>query len=67
MSFWYCIGGSFGLNKGEWTDDTYHMLVLMDSLCEQKGFVPEVLEINYFHCFLMGHIQQEESKLAQVS
>lgn len=37
----YLSGGSFGLSKGEWTDDTSHMLALMDSLCEEKGFVAD--------------------------
>lgn len=37
----YLTGGSFGLSKGEWTDDTSHMLALIDSLCRQKGFVAE--------------------------
>ena len=37
----YLSGGSFGLSKGEWTDDTSQMLALMVSLHEQKGFVAE--------------------------
>lgn len=37
----YLSGGSFGLSKGEWTDDTSHMLALIDSLYEQKGYVAE--------------------------
>ena len=37
----YLSGGSFGLSKGEWTDDTSQMLALMVSIHEQKGFVAE--------------------------
>lgn len=37
----YLTGGTFGLDKGEWTDDTSQMLALIDSLFEQKEFVAE--------------------------
>jgi len=33
-------GGPFGLNPGEWTDDTSMMLCLAESLVEKRGFDP---------------------------
>ena len=33
-------GGPFGLNPGEWTDDTSMALCLADSLITKKGFDP---------------------------
>ena len=37
----YESGGKFKLEKGEWTDDTSHMLALIDSLLDKHGFEPE--------------------------
>ena len=33
-------GGPFGLQPGQWTDDTSMALCLAESLIEQNGFVP---------------------------
>jgi hypothetical protein len=34
-------GGPFGLEPGQWTDDTSMALCLAESLIEKRGFAPE--------------------------
>jgi ADP-ribosylglycohydrolase len=49
-------GGPFGLQPGEWTDDTSMALCLAESLIEQKGFVPIDQLQRYLQWFRGGHL-----------
>lgn len=51
----YLTGGTFGLDKGEWTDDTSQMLALIDSLFEQKEFDAEDFRDKLFSWLYDGY------------
>ena len=49
-------GGPFGLNPGEWTDDTSMALCLAESLVEQNGFDAEDQMQRYVQWWENGHL-----------
>ncbi|HEY9653824.1 MAG TPA: ADP-ribosylglycohydrolase family protein [Coleofasciculaceae cyanobacterium] len=49
-------GGPFGLEPGQWTDDTSMALCLAQSLIEQRGFVPTHQLENYRKWYREGHL-----------
>jgi ADP-ribosylglycohydrolase len=49
-------GGPFGLQPGEWTDDTSMALCLAESLIEQNGFVPIDQLQRYLQWYQAGHL-----------
>ena len=49
-------GGPFGLNPGEWTDDTSLALCLAESLIERRGFDPVDQLERYSRWFTEGHL-----------
>jgi ADP-ribosyl-[dinitrogen reductase] hydrolase len=49
-------GGPFGLQPGEWTDDTSMALCLAESLIEQNGFVPIDQLQRYLKWYKAGHL-----------
>ena len=49
-------GGHFGLNPGEWTDDTSLALCLAESLIERRGFDPADHLTKYVRWYREGHM-----------
>lgn len=49
-------GGPFGLEAGEWTDDTSMALCLAESLVEQKAFDPEDQMRRYLRWYREGYL-----------
>jgi ADP-ribosylglycohydrolase len=49
-------GGPFGLEPGQWTDDTSMALCLAESLIEQKGFNPTDQLQKYLAWYRNGHL-----------
>lgn len=49
-------GGPFGLEPGQWTDDTSMALCLAESLIEQKGFNPSHQLEKYLQWYRHGHL-----------
>ena len=49
-------GGPFGLQAGQWTDDTSLALCLAESLIAKEGFDPEDQMIRYLQWFHEGHL-----------
>jgi len=49
-------GGPFGLQRGEWTDDTSMALCLAESLIEQDGFDPADQMTRYVRWYREGHL-----------
>ncbi len=49
-------GGHFGLNPGEWTDDTSMALCLAESLIERRGFDPADQLTKYVRWYREGHM-----------
>jgi ADP-ribosyl-[dinitrogen reductase] hydrolase len=49
-------GGPFGLNPGEWTDDTTMALCLAESLVTRKGFDPVHQLETYVRWYRYGHL-----------
>ncbi len=49
-------GGSFGLNPGDWTDDTSMALCLAESLINCKGFDPKDQLARYGDWYHNGHL-----------
>lgn len=49
-------GGPFGLNPGEWTDDTSMALCLAESLLETQGFDPVDQLKRYVRWYREGHL-----------
>jgi ADP-ribosylglycohydrolase len=49
-------GGPFGLEAGEWTDDTSLALCLAESLVEKRGFDPVDQLERYCRWFMGGHL-----------
>ncbi|WP_151733245.1 ADP-ribosylglycohydrolase family protein [Paenibacillus tengchongensis] len=49
-------GGVFGLQPGQWTDDTSMALCLAESLLEQQGFDPADQMSRYLRWFRHGHL-----------
>jgi ADP-ribosyl-[dinitrogen reductase] hydrolase len=49
-------GGPFGLNPGEWTDDTSMALCLAESLVERRGFDPIDQLRRYVRWYREGHL-----------
>src|ERR1039458_3265716 len=49
-------GGTFGLEAGQWTDDTAMALCLAESLVEQKGFDPVDQLERYLRWYREGHL-----------
>jgi ADP-ribosyl-[dinitrogen reductase] hydrolase len=49
-------GGPFGLEPGEWTDDTAMALCLAESLIESRGFDPKDQLRRYVEWFRRGHL-----------
>ncbi len=49
-------GGPFGLNPGEWTDDTSMALCLAESLIECRGFDPTDQLRRYVRWYRQGHL-----------
>jgi ADP-ribosylglycohydrolase len=49
-------GGPFGLQPGEWTDDTSLALCLAESLIERRGFDPVDQLNRYVHWWKEGHL-----------
>jgi ADP-ribosyl-[dinitrogen reductase] hydrolase len=49
-------GGPFGLQPGQWTDDTSMALCLAESLIEQNGFVPTHQLETYLKWYQEGHL-----------
>ncbi len=49
-------GGPFGLQPGEWTDDTSMALCLAESLLETGGFSPEDQSQRYLRWYRDGHL-----------
>lgn len=49
-------GGPFGLQPGQWTDDTSMALCLAQSLIEQNGFVPTDQLQRYWRWYEVGHL-----------
>lgn len=49
-------GGPFGLQPGQWTDDTSLALCLAESLVEKKGFDPRDQMERYLHWWHEGHL-----------
>jgi len=49
-------GGPFGLNPGEWTDDTSMALCLAESLIECRGFDPADQMRRYLRWYREGHL-----------
>ena len=49
-------GGSFGLEPGQWTDDTSMALCLADSLIEKNGFDPKDQMERYCRWYREGHM-----------
>ncbi|MHB9146297.1 MAG: ADP-ribosylglycohydrolase family protein [Symbiobacteriia bacterium] len=49
-------GGPFGLNPGQWTDDTSMALCLAESLLEKHGFDPIDQMERYLRWFREGHL-----------
>lgn len=54
-------GGPFGLNPGEWTDDTSMMLCLAESLVEKRGFDPVDQLERYTRWYRHGHLSSTGS------
>ncbi len=49
-------GGPFGLQPGQWTDDTSMALCLAESLIEQNGFDPVDQLQRYLQWYRVGHL-----------
>ncbi len=49
-------GGPFGLNPGQWTDDTAMALCLAESLIECRGFDPRDQVRRYLRWYREGHL-----------
>ena len=49
-------GGPFGLEPGQWTDDTSMALCLAESLVEQQGFEPADQMKRYVRWWRQGHL-----------
>ncbi|MGF7046030.1 ADP-ribosylglycohydrolase [Paenibacillus sp. DS2015] len=49
-------GGVFGLQPGQWTDDTSMALCIMESLLQCEGFDPEDQMRRYVQWFRKGHL-----------
>ena len=49
-------GGPFGLEPGQWTDDTSMALCLAESLIEQRGFDPDDQMQRYVRWWREGHL-----------
>ncbi|WP_150265156.1 ADP-ribosylglycohydrolase family protein [Paenibacillus tepidiphilus] len=49
-------GGVFGLQAGQWTDDTSMALCLAESLLERQGFDPADQMARYLRWFRHGHL-----------
>jgi ADP-ribosylglycohydrolase len=49
-------GGPFGLQPGQWTDDTSMALCLAESLIEQNGFDPTDQLERYLQWYRVGHL-----------
>jgi ADP-ribosylglycohydrolase len=49
-------GGPFGLEPGQWSDDTSMALCLAESLVEQKGFDPSDQMSRYVRWWRKGHL-----------
>ena len=52
-------GGPFGLQPGEWTDDTSMALCLAESLIEQNGFVPIDQLQRYLQWYRRGYLSSK--------
>lgn len=52
-------GGPFGLNPGEWTDDTSMALCLAESLLECRGFNPSDQLRRYVRWYREGHLSSQ--------
>lgn len=53
-------GGPFGLEPGEWTDDTSMALCLSESLIEKKGFDPKDQMERYCRWYREGYMSSNE-------
>jgi len=49
-------GGHFGLEAGQWTDDTSMALCLAESLVDQQGFDPGDQMRRYLHWYRQGYL-----------
>src|SRR4051794_41735906 len=54
-------GGPFGLEAGQWTDDTSMALCLAESLVERRGFDPVDQLERYVRWYRHGHLSSNGS------
>jgi ADP-ribosylglycohydrolase len=52
-------GGPFGLEPGQWTDDTSMALCLAESLIERRGFDPQDQMQRYVRWYRQGHLSSK--------